>query len=64
MNCEYREDGNCIVFTRKAGAPFRCDMPEELKYRCPIAVSQTGDRSFAQAQTEYHQIVPRYVQLD
>lgn len=57
--CKYLEGVLCEAFAGSASAFSRCEMPDILGTPCPIAVSQTGDIPFAQAVTEYREIVAR-----
>ncbi|MDO8657538.1 MAG: hypothetical protein Q7K55_02260 [Candidatus Levybacteria bacterium] len=54
----HRKGENCDALIRRGDPSIKakCQMPEESG-PCPIAVSQTGDMSFAQALREYTKLI-------
>lgn len=51
-------EGKCEVFQQGRILPVKCGIPNEVSCNsCPIAVTQTGDRSMAQALADYREII-------
>lgn len=50
--------GNCEILSRAGVVPPTCQLPEESRCAaCPLPVSQTGDRSFAQVMADYREMI-------